>query len=421
MELIFLLVILVIYTQCILCFNHKDYCCNLIMSCRITFRWLGQSQNDTSIELNLSKAISKAMRLNSQIIISRVHTSIEDSNDDGIMIAIMDIYSPILELDEANNQFQLVKYQLISSFFNYHIQTILEHQKLYLDIPKSSLLIDDSFEIEEYHFYGNTTNTSIETSGFEVVLLGDWGKGGLIGDITRKSIQEKEKEKKIEYTYQAAIARAINRYIVNNEDNVKSIFALGDNFYTNGVKSTTDSQWNTSWISVYKGPAMTIPWYSVLGNHDYGYGSVGVQAQLSMNYVIGNTSIWNLPSQNYSKHFILNETDDYGNLASLFVVFIDTTTLAPSENSCCNSKGGVSEDIQQQRITSQLKHIEEELIVATTIIHPTWIVICGHYPVFSSGDHGDIKELELYLWPLMEKYKVHSYISGHDHISSHLQ
>ncbi len=47
--------------------------------------------------------------------------------------------------------------------------------------------------------------------------------------------------------------------------------------------------------------------------------------------------------------------------------------------------------------------------------------MCGHYPVFSVGSHGDTDELQDILLPLMEKYGVDVYFSGHDHLSAHLR
>ena len=37
---------------------------------------------------------------------------------------------------------------------------------------------------------------------------------------------------------------------------------------------------------------------------------------------------------------------------------------------------------------------------------PTWLLVAGHYPMFSSGDHGDTAELKSYLLPLLQRYKV---------------
>lgn len=46
------------------------------------------------------------------------------------------------------------------------------------------------------------------------------------------------------------------------------VVALGDNFYSNGVPSSTDSLWSSLWKDVYITPYadLNIPWYPVFGN-----------------------------------------------------------------------------------------------------------------------------------------------------------
>jgi len=48
-----------------------------------------------------------------------------------------------------------------------------------------------------------------------------------------------------------------------------------------------------------------------------------------------------------------------------------------------------------------------------------WIVMAGHYPIYSSGEHGDNDDLVSALQPLLDSYKVHMYYCGHDHMSAH--
>ena len=77
-----------------------------------------------------------------------------------------------------------------------------------------------------------------------------------------------------------------------------------------------------------------MPWYSVFGNHDYGYGASGVQAQIDRSESHYDDDLWNMPSTNYSKVFAIGDTGE-----TVHIVFIDTTTLAPSVNRCCNEEG----------------------------------------------------------------------------------
>lgn len=84
---------------------------------------------------------------------------------------------------------------------------------------------------------------------------------------------------------------------------------------------------------------------------------------------------------------------------------------------CCS---GVSLVQQALLINNQLQYIESELQKAA-IDQPSWLIVAGHYPVFSAGEHGDTNELKTYLLPLLQKYNVDAYMCGHDHISEHLE
>jgi len=67
----------------------------------------------------------------------------------------------------------------------------------------------------------------------------------------------------------------------------RTTIALGDNFYTKGVSSSSDSMWTTFYRNVYYtyfSSLVGIPWYSCHGNHDYGYGDKGVMAQIQRTY-----------------------------------------------------------------------------------------------------------------------------------------
>lgn len=197
----------------------------------------------------------------------------------------------------------------------------------------------------------NGTNCSV-LKPFCYLLLGDWGKGGLYGDYSAKpeSIEVQPSfhdddfttsssvvtmKQGNSYTYQAAVGRAMATFAVENNPAPSAVVALGDNFYDYGVKSSTDSLWTSLWTDVYMPySSLNIPWYAVLGNHDYGYGQQGVQAQIDRTWLdTDGASTWVMPATNYTQRF------DIPSGGYVQIVFIDTTTLAPSENKCCNSKG----------------------------------------------------------------------------------
>jgi hypothetical protein len=201
-----------------------------------------------------------------------------------------------------------------------------------------------------------------EIQALNFLLVGDWGKGGNSGYISNQisdndevngdddnnskiknhQLAQGDTQRKTsiqrggdiralkQSTNQAAIAKAMGSY----SDSFKPSFiiALGDNFYSNGVSSSTDSYWDYLWVNVYLDyyPSLRVSWYPVFGNHDYGYGAQGVQAQLDRTLI---DEYWSFPATNYSKTF------DIPQGGTVTVVFIDTTILAPSENKCCNSNG----------------------------------------------------------------------------------
>uniref|UniRef100_A0A915I4F7 Calcineurin-like phosphoesterase domain-containing protein n=1 Tax=Romanomermis culicivorax TaxID=13658 RepID=A0A915I4F7_ROMCU len=63
------------------------------------------------------------------------------------------------------------------------------------------------------------------------------------------------------------------------------------------------------------------------------------------------------------------------------------------------------------------KWIENQLSNSTA----EYLFIAGHYPVYSTADHGPTQCLIDKLNPLMQKYNVTAYLSGHDHNLQHLR
>lgn len=186
----------------------------------------------------------------------------------------------------------------------------------------------------------------------------------------------------------------------------KFVMALGDNFYEDGVASTTDTLWDTAFHDIYASSSLNIPWYSVLGNHDY-HGSI--QAQVDRSFVKGET-MWTMPGTYYKV------TYDLPDGGTMCVVYIDTQLLDPYQKD--------TEIILSNPNWQTLRNTHLEWIDATLAEHASvdnWLIVAGHYPIYSIGEHGDDSYLVADLAPILEKHKVHAYMAAHDHHHQHFQ
>ncbi len=64
-------------------------------------------------------------------------------------------------------------------------------------------------------------------------------------------------------TNQVAVAKAMAQYASNAVNKPSFVVALGDNFYTKGVSSTSDSLWTYLWNNIYLkyDSLKSLPWY----------------------------------------------------------------------------------------------------------------------------------------------------------------
>ncbi len=133
------------------------------------------------------------------------------------------------------------------------------------------------------------------------------------------------------------------------------ILYLGDNFYPTGVTSTTDAQWTTKFEDVYVAPSLAVPFWPVLGNHDYGLVYDASRAQAQVDYS-ASSSRWSLPGTTWSR-----------TLGDAFFLGLDTEAWAQDDGA------------------AQQPWAEAELAMAGA----TWRFAVGHHPYLSNGHHGD--------------------------------
>lgn len=218
------------------------------------------------------------------------------------------------------------------------------------------------------------------------LAVGDWGRDG--------ADRQSEVAEQMGLTAKAVRARFV--------------VSVGDNFYEKGVESATDPKWKTSFEDVYAAPSLQVPWYVVLGNHDY-YGTPEAQLEYAR-----TSSRWRMPRRYYSRR----ETAPDGSGLELF--FLDTTPLIPdylAHKGLAPKLAGLDPD-------GQVAWLDKALAASTA----DWKVAIGHHPIWAGDNsesaregHWGSPDLVAKLDPLLKRYGVHLYLNGHDHELQHTQ
>jgi tartrate-resistant acid phosphatase type 5 len=177
--------------------------------------------------------------------------------------------------------------------------------------------------------------------------------------------------------------------------------AVGDNFYDDGVKNEFDPRFKATFENVFTAPSLQTRWYVVAGNHDHNGNVTGEIAYTS------RSKRWYFPSEWYT------ETFSAGNGVTVQILFIDTVVFSGFWPKGAKQPIGPTDPV---KAATELQWIEDTLSSSTA----DWILVCGHYPVWSVAEHGPTHILVQKLKPLLEQYKVAAYINGHDHNLQHL-
>lgn len=212
------------------------------------------------------------------------------------------------------------------------------------------------------------------------LAVGDWGRDGQFG------------QREVAAEMGRTAARSAARFVIS----------LGDNFYPDGVASVESAQWRTSFEAIYTAPSLAVPWYVVLGNHDY---HLGAQAQVD--YTL-HSPRWKMPARYFSVvHRIDAETT-----AEFF--FLDTNPYVEGYRAKPEKYRGILE----QDPAAQTAWLDAALSRSTA----QWKIVCAHHPLISSSPtHGDTRELVSTILPVMLRHGVRVYLNGHEHDLQHLR
>ena len=237
-------------------------------------------------------------------------------------------------------------------------------------VTSSCSVIDDFLNIKPDY----TSSDGAEPGVIKFIAMGDTGHGN-------------------DGQYQVATA-------VKNkcaQDGCDFVLMLGDNIYNSGVEALDDFQFDTKFELPYQD--INLPFYMVLGNHDYGGANSGLGYEFKKSvyqarYTEKSTK-WKMPRHYYQ-------------FTKANITFFALDTNAQLY--------GLDKE-QRQDVSQWLSNA-----------HTTWKIAFGHHPYKSNGPHGNAGQYDVFAGiPIASGEKVKTfaediwcgkvdvYLSGHDH------
>jgi tartrate-resistant acid phosphatase type 5 len=203
-----------------------------------------------------------------------------------------------------------------------------------------------------------------------LIVMGDWGTGS---------------------SAQHAVARALARYAQSQTAPMDAVLLAGDNFYV-PLQDERDPAWQELFEQMYDSKALPMPFYAVLGNHDY----EGDKPRIEQEYARSNpSSRWKMPGRWYRVDFSTNAT-------AVTVIGLDSNYRWLRED-----------------WTTQRTWLRQQLHSLHSAANKPWTVCFAHHPLQSRGVHGGSEFLRTNWGGLFRKYRTDFYMAGHDHILQH--
>lgn len=262
----------------------------------------------------------------------------------------------------------------------------------------------------------------MQTNKIKYILLTLFLLGNIVlsqaGDLQSESVMPKDAEALSEldghFTFMIASDLGRNGYydqkpvaemmgVVTRITDLEFIAALGDIHHFRGVQSVEDPLWYTNYELVYKHPELMLPWYPLMGNHEY---EGNTQAVIDYSKV---SRRWDMPARYYSKTFKVTENTE------VLVLWIDTPRLIDKYR----NNPGEWTDAQLQSIEEELEWLESTLETSDA----KWKIVMGHHPIYA-GTYKSLSEredLQLRLQPILGKNNVDIFVCGHLHNFQHIQ
>ena len=181
------------------------------------------------------------------------------------------------------------------------------------------------------------------------------------------------------------------------------VIAAGDVHHFEGVRSTSDPLWMTNYELIYSHPELMLPWYPILGNHEY-----RGNTQAVLDYA-GVSARWEMPARYYT--FTVEDND-----VTVRVVMLDTTPLIDKYRE--DTVG--YPDACRQEVEPQLSWLDRVL----TDAREDWVIVVGHHPIFAQTEKSEKERLDMQRrvdTVLRRHDNVAMYVCGHLHTFQHIR
>ncbi len=238
------------------------------------------------------------------------------------------------------------------------------------------------------------------------------------GDLQSESVMPKDAEELAkldgQFTFMIASDLGRNGYydqkpvaemmgVVTRITDLEFVAALGDIHHFRGIESVEDPLWYTNYELIYPHPELMLPWYPLLGNHEY---EGNTQAVIDYSKV---SRRWDMPARYYSKTFKATETTE------VLLLWIDTPRLIDKYR---NNPEEFA-DAQSQSMEEELKWIESTLETSDA----KWKIVMGHHPIYAGTykSPSEREDLQLRLQPVLAKNNVDIFVCGHLHNFQHIK
>ena len=184
---------------------------------------------------------------------------------------------------------------------------------------------------------------------------------------------------------------------------IEFVVAAGDVHHFEGVRSVHDPLWMTNYELIYSHPDLMLPWYRILGNHEY---RGNTQAVIDYS---GISARWQMPARYYTK---VMEEDG----ATIRLVMIDTPPLLDKYRKDTEKYP----DASKQDIDKQLVWLDSVL----TSAKEDWVIVVGHHPIYADTDKNESERADMQkrVDSILRKHgNVDMYVCGHIHNFQHLR